>query len=1285
MAKDLDTQKEVPKRLTPTKDTLNLLFALSGNQCAFPGCEQKLFNSKNKLIAHVCHIEGALTGGERFNPESTNEKRRHFNNLLALCLEHHVETDDEQLYSVEDMRRMKAAHEQQFKNIFAPNNEQIDNAWEIERRNSLIRIEESNKRIEDSTSRIETGLDQNTNYLLDLKAKMDELIAKSKEPLGVANVGYDSKLDKIFVYRTNGKPQTAVEQFNALRKDDWQLMNEKEKYRLLALTGICYIDLLDTKSAAELFIEALTYQANNIKAISFGILGYTIIGDSLTAHELIEKGLEIDPLHSGIWSSKIRLSSMEELDGIVESLPEEVMGDTVEIPFELARKFREKKDYKSSFKWLKIAQKSGKGDKHEIFSLHATFLLESIFDNFKIISQQISSQVSSDAQTAVNLYTSAWDEVKNTELASSRAWFLQNRGIAKKILGDMEGYYDDMVYAANIDNSSEVQMQLLRVCLELHKINKAKEVIAQFKQSANEQQLLEIQYIEAHQLMLEDKLTEAEKLLESLLEQQLPEKLHTNVLLDTYGLFIHFDKLEKAEECVIALETIQPDSLSTLTLRARIDAKLGRIELKTGLLAIKDKVSINMPEHEIQIFAEDLAKCNCYREAAELYELIVDKNVYSPLMEKLLHYYNIIGENAKILAIAQELLDKYGPIRLCTELVSYVYERIRDEQKAIDTCLEYLKVYPDDQQLRLRLALIYDRERNPDALRSELEKIEHLDKNLSLRNQFTLSRLMLKAGLRERARALIYEARRQFYDKADAHEHFFAFHLDEEKLYPSPPPIQLHEVEADSAVTLKISGNITEFILEERPDGIESRGERSIQSFEGKALMGRKVGDLVAIHPNYPDHFGEILSIIPKFDFAARESLRLMQTVFSNQTSVRSFQFPESGDPAEMRNALFNILEKHGGNDSAFNEYYQSGNFPIGAVATVKGKNPIEVWMDYVANPNMGVHSMVMLENFEQGLQQLEKGCPIVIEIVGLLTLFQVGLHEFVEPLPNRKIVLKSTFDIVQAQLDEFIKLKGTQIINLLRIGNELVREIKTAEDIDEHILFFEQLIKWIEESTEVVPCEAALKMNWIEKQKYDDTVGESCVDTILTAEHLTGLLLAEESSIRSLARSETGVEGLCTLQLAFGLLRMKLISFEDYQKYAFFLVQLNERLIPATIGVLTESAEFTRGHLVPPLTTAINGLSAGNLSFEHAIITSAAFISHVISQSTIKISENYRLNEKMIIYMLDILCSRFEAKLVYEKLAQRLSELSLVSKSRITAIRILDEYFVTSPNKFIR
>lgn len=1268
MASNKKDLKEVPKRLAPTKETLNLLFALSGNQCAFPECTNKLFNHKNKLIANVCHIESALEGGERFNPNGNNEQRRQFDNLLALCLEHHVETNDEQLFKTEDLRTMKATHEQRFKGIFSPNSEQIDNAYEVEVKNSLIRIE-------DSTKRIETGVEENINQVLQLHAKFDQFLNLRRETASASQVGYDAKLDEIFLYRSNGRPQTAIEHFQSLRKTDWNQMDDREKYRLMALIGICEIDLLNTKTAAESFIEALGYQPDNIKAINFGILGYTIKEDREKANQLVEKGLLIDPQHSGIWSSKIRLSSTGNIDELVKSLPSEVMKD-VEIAFELARKYREKKDYKSSFSWLKAALKDKDEKKHEILSLHATFILESIFDNFKIISHQISSQVTAEAKTAVNLYTQAWEEIKGSELAESRSWYLQNRGIAKKILGDLDGYYEDMLYAANVSPDFEVQRQLLMVSLELTKVNKAKEIIANLKNISNTEQLLELNYIESHQLLLEDKVSAAEEVLKGLLEKQLPKKLHINVLLDAYGIYMHLGNFDKTEECVIALEGLIPNDLSTMTLRARIDDKLGKTELKAALLEVKSKVTAKMPEHEIQILAEDLARCKCYHEAAELYELIVDKSVYSPLMEKLLHYYNIIGENAKILTLAQNLLDKYGPIRLCSEMVSYVYERIRDEEKAIETCKDYLQVYPDDQQMRLRLALIYDRERKSEPLKLELDKFEHMDKNLSMVNQFTVARLMLKVGLREQARVFVYETRRQFYDRADAHECFFAFHLDEEKLYPTTKPLSLDTVSTNSVVSLKIGSNTVDFILEDRIDGADSRGERSIHSFEGKALMGRRVGDMVAVHPTYIDHHGEVLSISPKFDFAIRESIRLIGTVFANQSTMRTFQFPESGDPVDMRNALFDILEKHGGNDSTLKAHYQSGNFPIGAIAELKGKNPIEIWMEYANDPQMGVHSMVMLEDFESALQLLEKGNPFVFEIVGLLTLFQLNLHEIVQNLPNRRIVLKSTFDHVKFQLEEFTKLKGTQIINLLRVGDELIREITTKEDIDEHIAFLEQLTKWISDCTEVVPCEAALKMNWNEKQNYDDTLGESSIDAILTAEHMNGLLFAEESSVRSIAKSETTVEGICTFQLVFGLYRLKLISFDEYQEFVFTLIQLNQKLIPVTIGILSECAAFTRNHLVAPLTTAIKGLSAGNLTLEHAMVTAAGFIMSIYSKSRSHILEKEKLKEKIVVNVLDALCMRYERAIVNEKLTENLSEMLLIVKNRNKVLQLITEYF---------
>jgi hypothetical protein len=101
-------------RLAPTTDVLRALFARSGNQCAFPGCTQPLINEKNKFIAQVCHIEAALEGGERYNPDGNDEYRRSYENLLILCYPHHIETDDVCEYPVERLLQIKGEHEQMF-------------------------------------------------------------------------------------------------------------------------------------------------------------------------------------------------------------------------------------------------------------------------------------------------------------------------------------------------------------------------------------------------------------------------------------------------------------------------------------------------------------------------------------------------------------------------------------------------------------------------------------------------------------------------------------------------------------------------------------------------------------------------------------------------------------------------------------------------------------------------------------------------------------------------------------------------------------------------------------------------------------------------------------------------------------------------------------------------------------------------------------------------------------------------------------------------------------------
>lgn len=108
---------ETPKRLAPTRDTLRELYLKAGNRCAFPGCNKALFNRKGVLVGQICHIEAAEPGGPRFNQNQTNEQRRNASNLVLMCYDHHVETDDVSKFPVEQMARIKTEHEKLFSDV----------------------------------------------------------------------------------------------------------------------------------------------------------------------------------------------------------------------------------------------------------------------------------------------------------------------------------------------------------------------------------------------------------------------------------------------------------------------------------------------------------------------------------------------------------------------------------------------------------------------------------------------------------------------------------------------------------------------------------------------------------------------------------------------------------------------------------------------------------------------------------------------------------------------------------------------------------------------------------------------------------------------------------------------------------------------------------------------------------------------------------------------------------------------------------------------------------------
>lgn len=97
----------------PRVKTLKRLFALYGNQCAFPGCATPVADlTSDTLTGDVCHIKGRGVKGPRHDPHLTEEELHAFENLMLLCPTHHRVVDNDPAgYPVERLLAMKKEHE----------------------------------------------------------------------------------------------------------------------------------------------------------------------------------------------------------------------------------------------------------------------------------------------------------------------------------------------------------------------------------------------------------------------------------------------------------------------------------------------------------------------------------------------------------------------------------------------------------------------------------------------------------------------------------------------------------------------------------------------------------------------------------------------------------------------------------------------------------------------------------------------------------------------------------------------------------------------------------------------------------------------------------------------------------------------------------------------------------------------------------------------------------------------------------------------------------------------
>lgn len=211
---------EIVKRLTPTKETMNLLFAKSGNNCAFDGCPERLLDQRNRFIAELCHIKAAMPGGQRFDKKQSNDDRRKPDNLILLCRNHHKETDDVDEYPVKRLVEIKRKHEENFsgkpQELSEDSYQSIIQVLEGQIRDKLLEIERLLLRVH-YFKLVSNFFEKDDNkFLPSLKLFKDRLFYQTTEDVKLTKIFFEhfkSNKDNIALLTgspTNGKTTFAL-------------------------------------------------------------------------------------------------------------------------------------------------------------------------------------------------------------------------------------------------------------------------------------------------------------------------------------------------------------------------------------------------------------------------------------------------------------------------------------------------------------------------------------------------------------------------------------------------------------------------------------------------------------------------------------------------------------------------------------------------------------------------------------------------------------------------------------------------------------------------------------------------------------------------------------------------------------------------------------------------------------------------------------------------------------------------------------------------------------------
>jgi tetratricopeptide (TPR) repeat protein len=544
-----------------------------------------------------------------------------------------------------------------------------------------------------------------------------------------------------------------------------------------------------------------------------------------------------------------------------------------------------------------------------------------------------------------------------------------------------------------------------------------------------------------------------------------------------------------------------------------------------------------------------LMRLGRYDEAVSVWQRVADSAWLTPDTQALLDCAVRADRHEVVLATCKSLRENGFATTDTVHLEVQILDRY-DRGAAVEILRDHLARNPDDKLAILWLSiqgLSLDR---PELVCRDRARLPNVNEAAPGTARHVVTVLLETDQPREGV-DYAYQYLRRHFNNAVAHRTFILSMMPD----ASKTPLDLDQpdsVAVGTAVSYSEQGAEQKWVVLE--DQALLQDETASSSGLAKLIIGKKAGETVVVSPGVQDRAITIHAVLHKYVYRYNEAMNNWQLRFPEDPFLQAVKFPTDETGKMDFAALFKFAEQRKAHAESITSAYRDNAIPVHFVGHMLNMDTLGAMVSLAEEASIEVKcGGTDPANVDEALAALGGKGDVAIDSTAVATLLMLGCEGVLSKMPSTRLMSFAT----SAELDAFLERAAPRgmFASIRRVPEGL-----QGHEFDEATLAtlrrdLERRVAAVKAACPVVGCPELAALKPKEREELIQVCGQAGAETVLLASRPGAILWTDDGVVAGAMRHQFGVRRVWTEVVLRHLASTGMISQDEYQKAAAWLV----------------------------------------------------------------------------------------------------------------------------------